>query len=219
MGLPLRNVRLTVWSPQNKKIISHEGDMIFTHFGLSGPAALRCSQFVVKGLKQYGANRLPLSIDLFPDKHENELQQEILRLLAAEPKKKIKTVLKSLLPDRLAPLLLDKANVSGDTTCQQLPKKAAANMAEAMKRFVIQANGTLPLAQAFVTGGGVHLKEINPKTLESKIMPGLFFCGEILDIHGYTGGYNITAALCTGYTAGKHAAAKSRGQILTSAEK
>lgn len=103
-------------------------------------------------------------------------------------------------------MVLTKAELDGETTYHHLPKGAAETLAAVIKGMPIQVNGTRSLAEAFVTGGGVHLKEIYPKTMESKLMPGLYFCGEILDIHGYTGGYNITSAFSTGYTAGKHAA-------------
>jgi hypothetical protein len=101
-------------------------------------------------------------------------------------------------------------------TYAHLTKKGVQSLADMIKRFPIRVNGTLPLEKAFVTGGGIHLKEVDPKTMQSKLMPGLFFCGEILDIHGYTGGYNITAAFTTGYNAGLNAALTSnQDQINT----
>ncbi|MCZ8523891.1 MULTISPECIES: BaiN/RdsA family NAD(P)/FAD-dependent oxidoreductase [Paenibacillus] len=205
-GLSLRDITLSVWNPKGKKIIEHEGDLLFTHFGLSGPTALRCSQFVVKAKKQFGAGTIRVTIDLFPDRTEGELYAETLKLSETEPKKAVKNVLKGTLPERMIPLILSKSGIKEDTTFDNIPKQPWLEMAKLLKAFPVEVNGTLSLEEAFVTGGGVNLKEVDPRTMESKITAGLYFCGEVLDIHGYTGGYNITAAFTTGYTAGKSAA-------------
>lgn len=205
-GLSLRDVTLTVWNHKGKKVIAHRGDMIFTHFGLSGPIALRCSQFLRQVQRKSGTDAVELSIDLFPDHHPQEVEAQLMNKLEQEPKKAIRNSLKGLLPERLIPLLLAKAGLEGDITGHHLPKSSLQSLAALLKRMPVQAHGTRSLAEAFVTGGGVNLKEIEPKTMESKLMQGLYFCGEVLDIHGYTGGYNITSAFSTGYTAGKHAA-------------
>ncbi|BBH21898.1 hypothetical protein Back11_32430 [Paenibacillus baekrokdamisoli] len=204
-GLSLRDVSLSVWNPKDKRIIEHRGDMLFTHFGLSGPIALRCSQFVVKALKQYQLGNVLVSIDLLPDKRVDEVYAESLRLAEEEPKKAIKNVLKGYIPERMIPILLDKAKLADSLTYDNIPRQNWLQLANLMKRLPIRVYGTLSIEDAFVTGGGVSLKEINPTTMESKLMRGLYFCGEILDVHGYTGGYNITAAFSTGYTAGTHA--------------
>ncbi|AKG37383.1 BaiN/RdsA family NAD(P)/FAD-dependent oxidoreductase [Paenibacillus durus] len=205
-GLSLRDVTLSVWNERGKPLISHRGDMIFTHFGLSGPIALRCSQFLRQVQRKTGKESVEMSIDLFPDLRLHETEAKLRDKLEAEPKKAIRNALKGLLPERLIPLLLSKAGIDGDLTGPNLSKSAQAALASLLKRMPILVHGTRPLEEAFVTGGGVHLKEIDPGTMQSKLMPGLYFCGEILDIHGYTGGYNITAAFSTGYTAGIHAA-------------
>ncbi|HEY8342548.1 MAG TPA: NAD(P)/FAD-dependent oxidoreductase [Calditerricola sp.] len=206
-GLALRDVVLTVWHPQKKSaIVSHRGDMLFTHFGLSGPAALRCSQFVVKARKETGCPAVTITLDLLPDWTEDRLLRERDHLARTQPKKTIKNALKPFLPDRLVPLILERAGVPDDVTCAHVSKAAWREVVRLLKAFPVRATGTRPLEEAFVTGGGVHVKEIAPRTMQSKKMHGLFFCGEILDVHGYTGGYNITAALSTGYVAGKSAA-------------
>jgi predicted Rossmann fold flavoprotein len=205
-GLSLRNVTLTVWSPKGKRVISHDGDMIFTHLGLSGPIALRCSQFVVKLLKQNDARNAILTIDLLPSKSIDDIYNESLELAKNEPKKAIKNILKGYLTERMIPIILQKSLLDESITFDNIPKQKWMDMAKLIKAFPIQVNGTLSIEEAFVTGGGVNLKEIDPKTMQSKLMDGLYFCGEILDIHGYTGGYNITAAFSSGYTAGKNAA-------------
>lgn len=205
-GLSLRDVCLSVHNAKGKKIIEHRGDMIFTHFGLSGPIVLRCSQFVVKEQKKTGKKEVLVAIDLFPDQKLPHLLEQWWEVIKAYPKKTIRKALKSLLPERMIPIILQRANLPSDTLAAHVAKEQLKNVCQIVKSFTLQVNGTLPLEKAFVTGGGVHVKEIHPKTMESKLMKGLYFCGEILDIHGYTGGYNITAASCTGYVAGKSAA-------------
>lgn len=213
-GLSLRDITLSVWNAKNKKLVSHEGDMIFTHFGLSGPAALRCSQFVVKELKKAaesaeGKNTVLVTIDLLPDRSESEIFDETLKMAKLEPKKAIKNVLRTYVQERLLELLLRQCEISGDTTYDHIPKEPWRELARRMKQFPVAVNGTLSIEEAFVTGGGVHLKEIDPKTMQSKLAQGLYFCGEVLDIHGYTGGYNITAAFTTGHSAGTSAASSA----------
>lgn len=210
-GLSLRDVSLTVWNPKGKKVISHRGDMIFTHFGLSGPIALRCSQFLRQVQKKSGTDTVELSIDLFPDLSPQEAEALLQNKLELEPRKAIRNSLKGLLPERLIPLLLAKSGLDGELTGHHLPRTGLQALAALLKRMPVLVYGTRSLAEAFVTGGGVNLKEIDPRTMESKLTQGLYFCGEILDIHGYTGGYNITAAFSTGYTAGKHAAVQQHG--------
>ncbi|MDP5275054.1 NAD(P)/FAD-dependent oxidoreductase [Chengkuizengella axinellae] len=205
-GLSLRNIELTLWNPKNKKVITHEGDMIFTHFGISGPVALRCSQFVIKTMKKFEIAQVQMSIDLFPEQSEDQLLKQVKNLGENEPKKQIKNLLKKWLPERLIPILLAKVDLKEDMIFNNVANSKWLELISILKKFSFYVKGTRSIEEAFVTGGGVNLKEVNPKTMESKIMNGLFFCGEILDIHGYTGGYNITAAFVTGHTAGKHAA-------------
>ncbi|MBP1157559.1 MULTISPECIES: NAD(P)/FAD-dependent oxidoreductase [unclassified Paenibacillus] len=204
-GLSLRDITVSVWNPKGKKIVEHEGDLLFTHFGISGPTALRCSQFIVKTLKQFDVSTVKITIDLFPEKSVEEVYADSLQLARNEPKKAIKNILKGLLPERMIPIILKKSGLKEETTFDNIPKQPWSSMASLVKAFPMQISGTLSIEEAFVTGGGVHLKEIDPKTMHSKVMDGLFFCGEILDVHGYTGGYNITAAFTTGYTAGMSA--------------
>jgi len=204
-GLALRGVTLTVWNEQNKKVIAHEGDVLITHFGLSGPAALRASQFVVKELKR-GAGSVRVTIDLFPSKTAEELFAETWPAVRREPKKLAKNVLKAWLPDRLVPVMLRKCAIPAETACGHVTRPSWIRLVELAKAFPLRVHGTRPLEEAFVTGGGVELKHVDPKTMQSRLAAGLFFCGEVLDIHGYTGGYNITAAFSTGYVAGRSAA-------------
>lgn len=205
-GVSLRDVGLSVWNPKGKRIIEHRGDMLFTHFGISGPIALRCSQFVVKALKQFKVGNITLTIDMLPDRTADEIYNETLKLAATESKKAIKNVLHGYLPDKMIPLLLAKAELDEQLTYDNIPKQSWLEFVRLVKAFPLRAYGTRSIEEAFVTGGGVHLKEIDPKSMASKMTNGLYFCGEVLDIHGYTGGYNITAAFSTGYAAGRSAA-------------
>jgi predicted Rossmann fold flavoprotein len=204
-GLSLRDVALSVRNPKGKAVISHRGDMIFTHFGLSGPIALRCSQFVIKQQNKTGNINVIVQIDLFPDQSLQVLEQDLQKMRKNHPKRSIHNLLKGLIPERLIPVILQKTQIETNTLAATISNNQVTKIADICKQFTIRVSGTLPLEKAFVTGGGVHIKEVNPKTMGSKLMNGLYFCGEVLDIHGYTGGYNITAALCTGYVAGKHA--------------
>jgi len=205
-GISLRDVVLTLCDPKGKRLTTQRGDIIFTHFGISGPCALRVSHYVSVTRLKLGDVELPLAIDLFPEQSQEALTQEILAQARAEPKKAVKGLLRRLLPDRMVPLALDMAGVSGDTTGAHLSRGCAAALARLLKAFPVTATGTLPLTEAFVTGGGVSVKEIDPRTMASKKKAGLYFAGEVLDVHGHTGGYNITAAFATGYTAGTAAA-------------
>ncbi|MGN7456982.1 NAD(P)/FAD-dependent oxidoreductase [Paenibacillus pasadenensis] len=205
-GLSLRGVVLTVWSAKDKRLTEQEGDMIFTHFGLSGPAALRCSQFVVKERKKSGAPEVRITADLFPDRSADELYGELLALAAAEPRKAFKNVLPPLMQERMAEFSLERSGIDPAVTYDNLNRSLLQDYARLLKALPILVNGTLSIEEAFVTGGGVNLKEIHPKTMGSKLVHGLYFCGEVLDLHGFTGGYNITSAFTTGRHAGLSAA-------------
>ncbi|QKH77551.1 NAD(P)/FAD-dependent oxidoreductase [Streptococcus intermedius] len=179
-GISLNDVTLSY----SKHVVTH--DLLFTHFGLSGPAALRMSSFVKGGEV--------LSLDALPQLSENELTE----FLEENREKSLKNALKTLLPERLADFFVqgfpEKVKQLTDKECNQLIRS--------IKALKIPVTGKMSLAKSFVTKGGVSLKEINPKTLESKLIPGLHFAGEVLDINAHTGGFNITSALCTGWVAG-----------------
>lgn len=211
-GLSLRDIRLSVLNPKGKPLITHRMDMIFTHFGISGPAVLRCSQFVVKAMKKWKLPEVEMSIDALPEQTETEALETVSLLIKNEPKKSIKNTLKGLLPERYLLFLLKESDIDINAQGGTIPNEKLRTFVKKCKSFIFQVNGTLPLEKAFVTGGGVSVKEIEPQTMASKKMDGLYFCGEILDIHGYTGGYNITAALVTGRIAGTNAAINKKNR-------
>lgn len=209
-GLSLRDVALSVLNAKGKSIVTHKMDMIFTHFGISGPAVLRCSQFIVKELKKSKNHEVVVNLDIFPDKKEEALFQEINALIKTEPKKSMKNILKNLMPERYLLFLLEKSDIDPSAQGANLSNEKLRLFVENCKRFHFKVHGTLPIEKAFITGGGISIKEVEPKTMASKKMDGLYFCGEILDIHGYTGGFNITAAFVTGRLAGLNAAQYSK---------
>ncbi|MGT2814402.1 NAD(P)/FAD-dependent oxidoreductase [Streptococcus intermedius] len=179
-GISLNDVALSY----SKHVVTH--DLLFTHFGLSGPAALRMSSFVKGGEV--------LSLDALPQLSENELTE----FLEENREKSLKNALKTLLPERLAEFFVQ----GFPEKVKQLTDKERNQLVRSIKDLKIPVTGKMSLAKSFVTKGGVSLKEINPKTLESKLVSGLHFAGEVLDINAHTGGFNITSALCTGWVAG-----------------
>ena len=204
-GLSLKDVALSVLRKNGKPRITHQMDMIFTHFGISGPAALRCSQFVYKEQKSQKNQDIQMQLDVFPDEKENEVQARIKSLIKETPDKLVKNSLRGIIEERYLNFILEQAGVAEDTTGHHISNQQILTLAQLFKGFTFTVNGTLPIEKAFVTGGGVSIKEIEPHTMMSKITPGLFLCGEVLDIHGYTGGYNITSALVTGRVSGINA--------------
>ncbi|MEK3766810.1 MULTISPECIES: BaiN/RdsA family NAD(P)/FAD-dependent oxidoreductase [unclassified Solibacillus] len=204
-GLALRNVAVSVLNKKGKVLVTHQMDMLFTHFGLSGPAILRCSQFIVKEQLKTGSAPVQVRIQSLTDYNEETCFQMLNKTIKDEPKKAVKNLWKSLVPERWLLFLLERADIDATLTGIELSQEKIRNLARELVAFTMDVHGTQPIEKAFVTGGGISVKEIEPKTMASKKKPGLFFCGEILDIHGYTGGYNITSALVTGRIAGMSA--------------
>lgn len=206
-GLALRDVAVSVLNAKGKTLVTHQMDMLFTHFGLSGPAILRCSQFVVKEQMKNGKQPVDMRIDSLPSLNKEETFQTIHAMLKEDPKKAVKNSLKGIVPERWLLFLFDQAGIDHSDVGAGLSNEKIRKLASLLKEFPMTVNGTQPIEKAFVTGGGVSTKEIEPKTMASRKKAGLYFCGEILDIHGYTGGYNITSALVTGRIAGMNAGA------------
>jgi predicted Rossmann fold flavoprotein len=205
-GLSLREIEVSLWSPAGKRLTRQRGDLLFTHFGLSGPAALRTAHWVSTARLGGETAPLRLTVDLVPDESPGALEQRLGAALRAEPSRSLKNVLRGLFPDRLVPLLVAEAELAADLTLAHLPREGLRRLAEAVKGFPVSILGTKSLQEAFVTGGGVSIKEVDPKRMASKRCEGLFFAGEVLDVHAHTGGYNITVAFSTGWVAGKSAA-------------
>lgn len=204
-GLSLKDVGLSVLKKNGRPVVTHQMDMIFTHFGISGPAALRCSQFVYKEQKRQKKNEVQMMIDFYPNESQGQLNESLNQSIKAYPDRAVKNILKSMMQDRLAEFMISHLNINGDANSHHIKNEEKEKIIQFLKGFTFTVNGTQSIEKAFVTGGGVNLKEITPQTMESRLINGLYFAGEVLDIHGYTGGYNITSALVTGYVAGHSA--------------
>lgn len=202
-GISLREIKLSVLNSKGKAIISHQHDLLFTHFGISGPAALRCSSFINQLLAK-GEKMVTVSLDQFPEKKLGSLKNELTSLSKTD--KSIKNAFSGLTQERMLLFILEKAGIDPSLSAKTLSEQQIDKIASLFKNWQITISKTFPIEKSFVTGGGVSLKEINPKSMESKQTQGLFMTGELLDINGYTGGYNITCAFVTGFVAGKHAA-------------
>ncbi|MEK4555465.1 BaiN/RdsA family NAD(P)/FAD-dependent oxidoreductase [Jeotgalicoccus sp. FSL K6-3177] len=203
-GISLDDVALSVLKKNGKPRVTHQMDMIFTHFGVSGPAALRCSQFVYKEQLSQKKENIKMQLDFFPQYTMGEMQEYINKTIKDNVDKSLKNILKNIHQERLINFVLEYLKIDGSTSGHHVSNQQKQALVEFFKRFTFNVNGTQSIEKAFVTGGGVNLKEINPSTMSSKLIEGLHFAGEVLDIHGYTGGYNITSALVTGYVAGYH---------------
>lgn len=201
-GLSLQDITLRVLNKKGRVLTEHTMDLLFTHFGISGPAALRCSSFVNKELEKTG-EPVTLSLDCFT----TQTKQELIHILTEKSKATKKNLVNAwhgILPERLLVFFLERLEMD-HLTGQQASQKQIQDFVQLCKEFKLSINKTFPIEKSFVTGGGVSLKEIYPKTLESKIIDGLYFAGELLDVNGYTGGFNITAAFATGHVAGMNA--------------
>lgn len=196
MGLSLKNVTLRAYN--GKKLIHEEfGEMIFTHFGISGPIVLTMSNHINR-LK----NKPVLTLDLKPALDDETLDNRLLRDFQEYTNKQLKNALNDLLPQKLIPLIIQVSGIYPEKTVHQITREERSKLLEAIKAFPLQFKGFRPLDEAIVTSGGIKVQEVNPSTMESRIVPGLFFAGEIIDIDALTGGYNLQIAYSTGYLAG-----------------
>lgn len=199
-GLALKNVRLTLRSGR-KTLYTELGEMLFTHFGISGPLVLEMSCHLPAELAQ-----AQVTLDLKPGLTPQQLDLRLQRDFAAQPRKQLQNVLPGLLPLRLSALFPELAGVSGERICGQITRGEREQLGAALKALPITLRARRPLAEAIVTRGGVDVKEIQPATMESKLLPGLYFAGEMIDVDAHTGGFNLQIAFSTGALAGSSAA-------------
>jgi predicted Rossmann fold flavoprotein len=198
-GLSLRNVNVTVWF-NGKKHSEAFGEMLFTHFGVSGPVILSLSGQIVDALRE--GYQSSLSVDLKPALTEQKLDARLLREMDRHGKQQFQTILKSLLPRKLIPICIEQTSIIATTPCHQLTSEERKRLLGWLKDFRLEVVGHLPIEAAIVTAGGVSLREVDPRTMASKLVEGLFFAGEVLDLDADTGGYNLQAAFSTGWLAG-----------------
>ena len=206
-GLSLRNVKIEIKNFENDKIIYEDfGEMLFTHFGVSGPTILSSSAHLVryKKIEELLKNKkIILKIDFKPALSEEKLDERILRDFAEFKNKQFKNSLDKLLPQKLIPVIIERSKINPDKKVNEISKQERKNIVKLLKNFELTISDFRPIDEAIITSGGINIKEINPKTMESKIVPGLYFAGEIIDVDAYTGGFNLQIAYSTGYTAGK----------------
>jgi len=201
-GLGLKNVRI-IFKAGKKKIASPIGEIMFTHFGISGPLVLDLSGDIVSALEK--DEKANLFIDLKPALQTEELENRLLNEFKDNGSTQINNLFKVLLPVRLIPVFIRLLKMDPERKASQITQKDRDAILSLLKAFPLTITGSLPIEEAMVTGGGISLKEINPRTMESKIIPGLYFAGEIIDGAASSGGFNIQRAFSTGYLAGEKA--------------
>lgn len=201
-GLSLKNVTLSVFEDGKKKpLFSELGEMLFTHFGISGPLVLSASSHIrYMGKKQYIA-----FVDLKPALTKEQLDNRILRDFSEEQNKNFANSLDKLLPKSLIPVIVKLSGIDGSLKVNQITKPERLKLIDIIKALPLHITGFRPIEEAIITSGGISVKEIDPKTMESKLVSGLYFAGEIIDVDAYTGGFNLQIAFSTGYTAGVNA--------------
>jgi len=198
-GLNLKNVQASVWV-NNKKLGEDFGEMIFTHFGLSGPIILTLSRIVVAELHKN--NKVEMSIDLKPALDEQKLDKRLIRDLNEHGKKKLVNIFKYWLPSTMVPVFIELLNFDPEKECHQVSAKERKRITYLLKNLRFKISHHRSFKEAIITSGGISTKEISPKTMESKLIKGLYFAGEIIDLDAETGGYNLQIAYSTGWLAG-----------------
>lgn len=202
-GLTLRNVKASVWVEGSKQSEAF-GEMLFTHFGISGPIVLTLSRGVVDALRL--GQKVEISIDLKPALDDEKLKARLLRDLDSHGRQQYSTILKGLLPSSLIPVCIDQTGVPAEKPAHQITAEERKRLRTWLKDFRLGVSGHRPLSMAIVTAGGVSLDEVDPRSMQSKLINGLYFAGEVLDLDADTGGYNLQAAFSTGRLAGRSAA-------------
>ncbi len=205
-GLSLKNVGIKLQDKETQKDIYKDfGEMLFTHFGVSGPTILSSSAHLVRYKQIQGklANqKIDLNIDLKPALTEEKLEERILRDFQEIKNKQFKNGLDKLLPQKLIPVIIEKSGIAPHKPIHEITKEERRKIVKLLKNFVIRIKDFRPIEEAIITSGGICIKEINPKTMQSKKIKGLYFAGELIDVDSYTGGFNLQIAYSTGYTAG-----------------
>ncbi len=204
-GLSLKNVQASAYRIDGSRINQDFGEMLFTHFGVSGPIILSMSRDIGEVLYRR-KETVRLYIDLKPALSEEKLDERLQRDLDIYSRRQFKNSLDRLLPKKLIPIIVDLSGIDENKESHQVTRAERRKLLQLLKRLEITITATRPIGEAIVTAGGVDVKEINPKTMESRLVKGLYFAGEILDVDGYTGGFNLQAAFSTGYLAGRSAA-------------
>ncbi|MBR4887620.1 MAG: NAD(P)/FAD-dependent oxidoreductase [Clostridia bacterium] len=200
MGLSLRNIAVTVEDTETKKTVFEDfGELLFTHFGLSGPTILSASAH----MRSMSPGRYRVHIDLKPALSAEQLDARLLRDFEKNKNRLFSNSLGELLPAKMIPVIVRRSGIGEETRCNGVTKEQRRNFGALLKNFTVDIRDFRPINEAIVTSGGVDVKEVNPKTMESKLISGLYFAGEVLDLDAYTGGFNLQIAFSTGYAAGQ----------------
>lgn len=203
-GLSLKNVAIKIKDAKNNKIIYEDfGEMIFTHFGVSGPVILSGSAHLLRYKKEdIRQGNIKLIIDLKPALDVQKLDDRILRDFSLEKNKIFKNSLDNLLPQKMISTVIELSGIDQNKKVNEITREERVRLVQLLKNFEITLHDFRPIEEAIITAGGISIKEINPKTMESKLIKGLYFAGKIIDVDAYTGGFNLQIAYSTGYTAG-----------------
>ena len=201
-GLSLRNVELTAYNGKHKAVYRELGELLFTHFGVSGPLVLSASAH----LRRWEGEHYTLSIDLKPALDMQKLDARLLRDIGENPNRDMSNIAAGLVPHSMVPVLLRRAGLTGGEKANSLTKEQRRALAQTLKAFTLDVTAPRPISEAIVTAGGVKVGEVAPNTMASKLTEGLYFAGEVLDVDAYTGGFNLQIAWATGYLAGSSAA-------------
>ena len=201
MGLSLRNIEIRV-TDGKKKLYQEFGEMLFTHYGVTGPVILSASSIVGKKLKE---KELTLHIDLKPALTEEQLDKRVLREFEENHNRQFKNAVDSLFPSKLRPIMVELSGIPEEKKVHEITKEERLHFVRLIKDFTMTLSGLRGYKEAIITKGGVSVKEIDPGTMESKLVKGLYFAGEVLDLDAVTGGYNLQIAWSTGYLAGMNA--------------
>ena len=204
-GLSLKNVTLTVLGGNGKPVFEELGEMLFTHFGVSGPLVLSASSHI----RDWSRGPYTGRIDLKPGLDEKKLDERICRDLRENANRDFLNAIRGLMPAKLVPVIAELAGIPGDEKANSVTRTQRQALVHALKAFPLKFLGTRPVDEAVITSGGVNVREVNPRTMESKLVPGLYFAGEILDVDGYTGGYNLQIAWSTARAAGTYGGSMS----------
>ena len=203
-GLSLKNVSLKIKNEKNKVIFQDQGEMLFTHFGISGPLVLSASAH----MRDYAKTSYTASIDLKPALDEQKLDARLLREFEENQNRDFQNVLAALVPKSMIPIIEELTGIPGDTKAHSIRKEQRHQLLTCLKGMTLKISGPRPVEEAIITAGGIKVSEVDPKTMGSKLVKGLYFAGEVLDVDAYTGGFNLQIAWATGVTAGENAACR-----------
>ncbi len=208
-GLALKNTGMKIKNGKGKVVYQDQGELLFTHFGLSGPMILSASAH----LRRFDKEQYTVCLDLKPALDEEKLDARLLREFEEQSNRDFINALGALLPRAMVPVMVERTGIPSDTKVHSITRQQRRRLLELLKCFTIELTGTRPVEEAIITSGGIKVSEIDPKTMQSKLVRGLFFAGEIIDVDAYTGGFNLQIAWATGHAAGQAAAQYRKEEI------